>query len=45
MTIDLSGDNGYEAPPITVNENKPAPVEEKKPSEMTISLDDLLGDL
>ena len=45
MRIDLSGDNGYEAPPITMAENKPAPTEEKKPSGMTISLDDLLDDL
>lgn len=45
MTIDLSGGNGYEAPPITMAENKPAPTEEKKPSGMTISLDDLLDDL
>lgn len=45
MRIDLSGDNGYEAPPITMAENKPAPTEEKKSSGMTISLDDLLSDL
>lgn len=37
MSIDLSGDNGYEAPPITKTDSKP-----KETSGLTISLDDLL---
>ena len=42
MSIDLSGDNGHEAPPITMTENK---VDEKpkEASGLTVSLDDLLN--
>ncbi len=36
MTIDLSGDNGHVAPPITMTQNKPK-------SSLSVSLDDLLN--
>lgn len=39
MIIDLSGDNGYEAPPITVNHTENTP---EKPKQVSISLDDLI---
>ncbi|MDO5559387.1 MAG: hypothetical protein Q4F95_07275 [Oscillospiraceae bacterium] len=39
MTINLSGDNGYKAPPITVSHPDPEPEPEKK---MELSLDDFL---
>lgn len=42
MTIDLSGGNGYEAPPITKTDGKPAEAKPKETSGLTISLDDLL---
>ena len=45
MRIDLSGDNGYEAPPITKTDSKLIEDKPKEKSELTISLDDLLGDL
>lgn len=45
MSIDLSGDNGHEAPPITKSDSKPIEDKPKEKSELTISLDDLLGDL
>lgn len=38
MRIDLSGDNGYEAPPITKTDSEP-----KEKSGLTVSLDDLLN--
>lgn len=37
MSIDLSGGNGYEEPPITVTHNSP-----KKAAALTVSLDELL---
>ena len=42
MYIDLSGDNGYEAPPITMNESKKAAARTKETPGLNISLDDLL---
>lgn len=37
MSIDLSGGNGYEEPPITITHNSP-----KKAATLTVSLDELL---
>ena len=42
MRIDLSGDNGYEAPPITKTDSKPIEDKPKEKSGLTVSLDDLL---
>ncbi len=39
MTIDLSGNNGYEAPPITVSHTDQAEPKEKK---ISLSIDDIL---